>query len=55
MMSLTPQLGDVPLHLLLRLRAALQRVQALLQVLQSLLGLLQTLLQLNPGLHLCLE
>lgn len=53
-MTLTSQLGHIPLHLLLRLRAALHGVQAFLQFLQSLLGLLQTLLQLSPTLNLCL-
>lgn len=51
-MTLTSQLGHIPLHLLLRLCAALHAVQAFLQFLQSLLGLLQTLLQLSPRLDL---
>lgn len=48
----TSQLGHVPLHLFLRLRAALHAVQAFLQLLQSLLSLLQTLLQLSARLDL---
>lgn len=48
----TSQLGHIPLHLFLRLLAALHAVQAFLQFLQSLLSLLQTMLQLSARLDL---